>query len=294
MFKFDELEGYNSVLNYTNMILEAIKSLGEKKIDYENFKKLGNSKYEYANARLSSMLQSIMFFQLYEKYGKVININDTNYSKILKMIENIEIKASTELSVLEKEQVFRNILAHGRYTLKISSEGKLQVYFSDSDSQICGKNINSIEGHIDYGKFSCLAQTYIDSFNLEKTEIRQNKEFEGPKTTKNISLENLYKILFNSIIKIKYEYNRDFESSNRLSDVSYELYKDPSYEKSKILFESMQQYSQKNYMLKNSKEPISPDEQEYFKKYMNFIGKKKFVKRLNQYLIGLRECNSVS
>lgn len=92
MKKFGELEGYNSIIEYNNIILDFIKNLGNKKVEKSNFNSIADSKYEYTNAKI------------------IID-------EILELIKDIKMESSSNLSTEDKEQVFRNCLAHGRYTL---------------------------------------------------------------------------------------------------------------------------------------------------------------------------------
>ena len=59
---FGELNGYNTVMEYSMKLLEIIKSLDSKEPDFESMKKLADPQYEYASAKLICMIQSINFF----------------------------------------------------------------------------------------------------------------------------------------------------------------------------------------------------------------------------------------
>ena len=291
---FGELNGYNTVMEYSMKLLEIIKSLDSKEPDFESMKKLADPQYEYASAKLICMIQSINFFQLYEKYGKDASISSYNMEKIVELLEDLKIDGMPKIDINKKEKIFRNCLAHGRYTLSMDENGEINVIFDDPSLVIDG-NKTRVTGQMPYSVFSDLSTLYIDSVNIEKIEIRENPEFEST-SIKNSSMDKIYRTFFKSIHKFDVKYDKTFSAYNDLATAVREYQEDTKDDRK---YRNLQQKSvqfvrdTKNDVTRTQVD-LTEEEQEFFKKYFDFIGKKKFTKLLNLQFDRLRHLSGMN
>lgn len=296
MKKFNELEGYNLILEYCSNVLEFIKRLNSNKIDEYDFNSITGSKYDYANAKITTTLQSLLFFQLYEKYGKDIDINKVNIDSILDIIQNVEMKSSEQLSTDDKELIFRNCLAHGRYTLVLDDEGEINIHISEKNTIIKNNNdehkkIEFIEGNIHYVDFLRLAKTYKNVFNLERNALITNEKFEFPRTLKNLSANKIFEMFLKSLLKISIKLPMNY-NGNSERELGFGLDRSGNVIKMSIpsSYKDMKKPFEK---ARAEKSDLKEEEMEYFKKYFNFIGRRKLIKLFNLKIIRQRKFSNL-
>ena len=287
--KFGELNGYNSVIEYSLKILDIIKDLNSKNMPLQQMQELSGPEHEYVLAKLICMIQSLNFFQLYEKYGRNINISATNFKKILDFFTDFTIDGAQNLDSMQKEKIFRNCLAHGRYTLSMDHEGFINVIFDDPSAIIAGQPVK-ISGSMPYKKFRNLSSIYIKAVNLEETKIIPNPLFEHH-SMKNFSINRIYQTFFSSIQKNNIIYNRNFESQNNYDEALRVYLDDMDSEEKYTNFQHQLKHSLKMIRLEKKEKVSQIDEEDirFFKKYFDFIGQKKFVKFLNLHFDHLRQ-----
>lgn len=285
---FGELNGYNTVMEYSFQMLEVIKNLNSKEVDYESMKKLADPKYEYAVAKLICMVQTINFFQLYERYGRNIDISAINVKKIMQLLEDFSIDNEPDIDIKEKEKIFRNCLAHGRYTLSMDNDGDINVVFEDPTAIVNGQTTR-IKGMIPYKVFKDLSSLYISAVNNEQTNLEENPNFQSI-SVKNFSMDKLCRTFFNYVEKEEIAYNKNFEAHNDFDDAVNKYTENPD------SAENYGKFKQETVRLLKSfrtdkevkRTQLSEEEKDFFKKYFKFIGKKKFEKMLTAQFTRLR------
>lgn len=281
---FGELSGYNGVMEYCTKMLEIIKHLRPDNINFQEMQEIAGYRYEYASARVHCAIQTLKYFQLHEKYGNSIDISAINVSKLTELLKNLKIEQNEEMDIVEKDSIFRNCLAHGRYTLSMNEDGHIDVIFRDK----------GISGKISYSDFRNLTAIYINSFNIDGLSIVENPFFEVH-SVKKLSKKGFYQAFFKNILKKETRYERNFDAANEFENAIKEYAENPdSNEKfTKFVYNAKRFLEKDNKVLEQKETPLNEEEQDFFTKYMECMGRKNFTRLFSQQIIRLGHIQNI-
>jgi len=295
--RFGELQGFNEIVEYFSNMLDIIENYKKySKNSYRALMKFSNPEYVYIGIRAFCSMQSMIFCNLIEEGVKIENPVRTSVEMVKELLKTLKMDGKEELPFAEKERIFRNCLAHGRYSLEIEND---DVIIGINDST------NNVNAKIPFRVYYKLCDIYQTIFQKPVLNIR-NDFWCSSQTNRNVANKAYKYRLINETKKYYYKEKPMSTVKSReridwfidslfqaIGEYESQYGEQDSVTKIEVLGELIE--SEKNEMEIEYSEEISSltlEEKELFSQYIDFFGIGEF-KEFREQLVSKRDSKNI-